>query len=908
MDFNFLQVGYFRCKLKIQHVAELCHAWHDLGLVQETSRSKAVPVATTNSNPKVSSMTGRALCLLVLCVALLNACGNKSRDEMMLQGTQLVEQGNPKGAIVVFKSLLEKYPGDIPASMALAEAYVATAKLPQAESELKAIMQKAPATPGLSVLFAKILIAQRKPQEALDALKSVLDAPGASGEAWEQAGHALMLLGWFDEAQRSYQKALSISGGLSKSRIGLAESYFQRKLTDQARREIDLILVDSPKNQSALHMLAQIQILGNDDDGVIETYGKIGKYHPSDVRARYMEAFLRLSRKQDVDYAQTVSTALIGEFPKAPEGYKLKGLVYLAKTEGALALEPLLTAHKLRPDIDTNLFLAQAYLGLGNLETAISHLQSVLSAKPDLEGPRRMLASIYLRQNRLDEAIAETQKIFEMSPSDVGGQRILADALVAKKEYDKGLELFTKMSEQPGSPPVVFLKKGMLLAMKGDNVGAEVDLRKAVEVGGTALEPRLYLSSFLAGQNRIDEAVEVLRSGMTEGAGAALAYNGMAKLRLRQNKLDEARELLEKAKQLEPKVLVTYYNLAAIQAATGNLDKVVAEFEAALAVAPEDQRALTGAAGAWETQGDLAKAQALLERAAKNRNPQASLALASFFVRRSDNARAIVVLDEMLAANPKDIPGWLTKARLHAVMGEQEKALSSLGRVETLSQRLGLLEKAKYYLSQKNTAQAIEVAQKLRSMNTRSGDYALPLAEIQEMAGQTDAAKATLRNVLNDDSSNPRVLTALANIESRSNNTPEALALLDKGIAAGMDPATGNALKGMILQQKGDLKGAQELYEKALRFQERQALALNNLAMIYADQEGQATKALELAVKAYTLESNSASVMDTLGYALLKNGRAKEALVVLERAKKLMPTNKDIEKHLEMARANGPAT
>lgn len=854
-------------------------------------------------------MTGRALCLLlVVCVGLVSACGNKSRDELMLQGKQLVEQGNSKGAIVVFKNLLEKYPGDIPASMALAEAYVATAKLPQAENELKSIMQKAPATPGLPVLMAKILIAQRKPQEALDVLKPVLDAPNASGEAWEQAGHALMLLGWFDEAQRSYQKALAVSGSLSKSRLGLAESYFQRKLTDQAKHEIDVILAEAPKNQTALHMLAQIQILANDDDAVIETYGKIGKYHPSDIRARYLEAFLRLSKKQDVDYAQAVATALIGESPKAPEGYKLKGLSYLAKNEYALALEPFLTAHKLRSDIDTNLFLAQTYQALGNLETAVSHLQTILAAKPELEGPRRMLASIYLRQNRLDEAIAETQKIFEVSPSDVGGQRILADALVAKKEFDKGLELFTKMSEQPGSPPVVFLKKGMLLAMKGDNAGAEVELRKAVEVGGKTLEPRLYLSSFLAGQNRIDEAVEVLNSGVSDGPGAALAYNGMAKLRLRQNRIDQAKELLNKAKQVDPKVLVTYYNIAALEAASGKIDKAAAEFEAALAVSPDDLRALGGAAGAWESLGDYAKSQALLERAAKNRNPQPSLALAGFLMRRSDNAKAVAVLDEMLAANPRDVSGWLMKSRIHAIAGDQEKALSALGRVESIDQSVGLLEKSKYYLAQKKTDQALETAEKLRVMNTRSGNYALPLAEIQEIVGRDDAAKATLRNVLRDDPMNTRVLSALANLETRSRNFPEALGLLDKAIAAGMDPSMGNALKGVTLQQKGDLKGAQEQYEKALRFQERQPLALNNLSMIYADQDGQASKALELAAKAYTLESNNASVMDTLGYALLKNGRAKEALVVLERAKKLMPTNKDIDKHLEMARANVPAS
>jgi len=511
-----------------------------------------------------------------------------------------------------------------------------------------------------------------------------------------------------------------------------------------------------------------------------------------------------------------------------------------------------------------------------------------------------------LRQNRLDEAIAEAQKIFEVAPSDAGGQRILADALIAKKEFDKGLELFSKMSEQPGSPPVVFLKKGMLLAMKGDNAGAEAELRKAVEVGGKALEPRLYLSSFLAGQNRIDEAVEVLNSGVTDGPGAALAYNGMAKLRLRQNRIDQAKELLDKAKQIDPKVLVTYYNIAALEAASGKIDKAAAAFEAALAVSPDDLRALGGAAGAWESLGDYAKAQALLERAAKNHQPQPSLALAGFLVRRSDNAKAVVVLDEMLAANPRDVPGWLTKSRIHAIAGDQEKALSALGRVESIDQSVGLLEKAKYYLSQNKPEQALDTAEKLRLMNTRSGNYALPLAEIQDMVGQGDAAKATLKNVMRDDPANTRLLTALATLEAKSGNFPEALGLLDKAITAGLDPSMGNALKGLVFQQKGDLKGALEQYEKALRFQERQPLALNNLAMIYADQEGQAAKALELAVKAYTLESNSASVLDTLGYALLKNGRAKEALVVLERAKKLMPTNKDIDKHLEMARANVP--
>ncbi|MFP5221197.1 MAG: XrtA/PEP-CTERM system TPR-repeat protein PrsT [Acidobacteriota bacterium] len=837
----------------------------------------------------------------MLCVSLLTACGNKSRDEMMLQGNQLVQQGNAKGAIVVFKNLLEKYPGDVPATLALAESYLSTGKFAQAEAEVKNLQQKASGMPEVSLLLAKIRISERKPQEALDALKPLL-GDGASAEAWEQAGHALLLLGWLDESQRAYEKALAMAANRDKSRLGLAETYFKRNLIEQARREIDLMLQNSPQNQAALHMLAQIQTINNEDDAVIATYGKIGAAHPTDLKARYMEAFLRLAKKRDLDYAQSVATRLIADFPKSPEGYKLKGLVFLTKNEGTLALDPLLSANKIRPDVDTNLFLAQAYLGLGNLETAVSHLQTVLTARPELDGPRRMLASIYLRQNRLDDAISETQKVFERSPMDQAGQRIMADALVAKKEYDKGLELFTKLSEGEGAPSEVFLKRGMLLAMKGDNKAAEADLRKAVELADKALEPRIYLSSFLAEKGRIDEAVDVLGDRVSERPGEALSYNAMAKLRLRQGRLNTAIELLEKARQADPKVLITYYNLAALEASGGRFDKAAAQFEAALAVAPDDQRALAGAAGTWEALGDLAKAQAFLERAAANRNPQASLMLAGFFIRRSENAKALAVVDGMLETYPKETRGWIMKSQLHAMAGEQDKVLAALARLESVNQRLALLERAKFYLSVKKPEQAIEVAQKLRDMDPRSGDFSLPLAEIQELTGKAEAAKATLRGVLRDDPSNPRLYISLANMEARSKNTKEAIAVLDKGMAAGLDSATGSAMKGAIYQQMGEMKAAQEQYENALRFQERQPLALNNLAMIYADQAGSAPRALEMAVRAYTIDSNSPAVLDTLGYALLKNGRAKEAVAALERADKMASGNPEITKHLNMAR------
>jgi putative PEP-CTERM system TPR-repeat lipoprotein len=822
---------------------------------------------------------------------------------MMLQGKQLAEKANFKGAVVVYKNLLEKYPNDIEASFALTEALVAVGKYQQAEALLAQVANLAPGDARIPVLAARAGLPQKKADQALEGLKPLLESGKAPAEAWEQAAHASAMKGDMDQAQQYYEKALALSSGLVGARFGLAECHIQQQQYDQALQDVTALLQVAPTDQNGLHMLAQIHIQLNDIPAAIETYSKIAHLYPKDIKARYREAHFRLLHSNDIAFAQSVVDSLNQDesTKNTTERMKLQGLVALANNDPQGALETLHQALKIRNDLDTLIYLAQAYTSLGNYETAITQLQMALSMNSTLDMPRRMLAAIYLKQQRLDEAIAETQKLFSRAPADTAGQRIMAEALIGKRDYDKSLEMFSKLAEKDGSASVL-LRRGMLLAMKGDDAGAEADLRKAVELGGGNLEPRVYLASFLAGKKRLDEAITALDTDSDTGPAAALAFNAKAKLYLRLGKPAEAVEFLNNAKRADPVVSVTYFNLAALHIAAGETAKAAQEYEAALAINPNEQNALSGAAGCYEAQGDMAKAQALLERAAKNKNPKAYLALAGFHVRREDNAKAVAVLDECLAAFPKETKAWMLKSRLHALMGDQEKALAALTRLETINLGQGYMEKARYYLSRQNPDKAIEIAAKFREMNPRSGDYALPLAEIQEIAGRRDDARSTLKSAQQADPGNYKVLAAMARLESGANKPDEALAFLDKALAVGMDPAVGYASKGQILQRKGDLKAAQQQYEEALKFQGRQPMTMNNLAMIYAEQEGSAPAALELAIRAYALESGNPLVLDTLGYALIKNDRPKEAVAALEQAQKLLPDNADIAGHLNMAR------
>jgi predicted Zn-dependent protease len=76
--------------------------------------------------------------------------------------------------------------------------------------------------------------------------------------------------------------------------------------------------------------------------------------------------------------------------------------------------------------------------------------------------------------------------------------------------------------------------------------------------------------------------------------------------------------------------------------------------------------------------------------------------------------------------------------------------------------------------------------------------------------------------------------------------------------------------------------------------------AMNNLAFLYLQGYGSKEKALELALRAYRAAPETPQIMDTLGYALLKNNRPKEAFEMLRNANMSLPDDPSVQYHLAL--------
>lgn len=126
---------------------------------------------------------------------------------------------------------------------------------------------------------------------------------------------------------------------------------------------------------------------------------------------------------------------------------------------------------------------------------------------------------------------------------------------------------------------------------------------------------------------------------------------------------------------------------------------------------------------------------------------------------------------------------------------------------------------------------------------------------------------------------------ALARYRERRGQWQEALPFYDKALEQEPDNTDLLLAKADALFNAGQSLEAIAMYRQVLAKNELDARAANNLAFTLADTKGDLSEAEKLVRRALMIEPSNPVYMDTLGYILLKMGRARESADVLARAR-----------------------
>jgi len=128
---------------------------------------------------------------------------------------------------------------------------------------------------------------------------------------------------------------------------------------------------------------------------------------------------------------------------------------------------------------------------------------------------------------------------------------------------------------------------------------------------------------------------------------------------------------------------------------------------------------------------------------------------------------------------------------------------------------------------------------------------------------------------------------------------PEAIKLLNNALEKNSKNGAIHFKLATAYQQQNDSKQAEAHYKAILADQPDNVLALNNLAFLYFQKND--PQAIDIAKKAYDKAPESAAILDTYGYILIKQDQAKAGLPILEKAASLAPKANDIQFHLAEA-------
>jgi tetratricopeptide (TPR) repeat protein len=168
-------------------------------------------------------------------------------------------------------------------------------------------------------------------------------------------------------------------------------------------------------------------------------------------------------------------------------------------------------------------------------------------------------------------------------------------------------------------------------------------------------------------------------------------------------------------------------------------------------------------------------------------------------------------------------------------------------------------------------------------------------------AGELQAAEDVLKKSVQQSPESYSGYIQLGSLYARRQKVPDAIAYFESAVKLRPGDVGSWTMLGMLNQQRGDLRKAEESYIKVLDIQPNAGVAANNLAWLYADHLNDMDKALELARRAKVALPNVANVSDTLGWIYTKRRLDEMAIPLLSEAVRAEPKHAEYHYHLAVA-------
>jgi len=744
----------------------------------------------------------------------------KDSPTSVKEAEQDIAKGDLKAAEIELRNAVRDAPRDPVLRARLAEVYLQEGDLQSAEREARAARERNGNEADYLPVLADALLRQDKYAELINLVQpgdrdpvlesKVRTALGVAGVGLRDQAKAETLLG----------EAIKLDPGAAKPKLQLAQLLNGSKPAE-ADKLMDEAITANPRSAEALQVKGEMLHSRGDQEGAVRLFEQALKIDPNNIWAHLGRANVNIALDKYKAVDEDIDPILKADPNQLMANY-LRGLE-LAKQKKYAEADRIFD--RISPGFAG--FWAGYYVlgatkyNLGQYAQAEQSLAKYLANVPEDIGATRLIASAALRQQGASRAIDYLKPLVDKSPADAATFAILGEAYIADHKPDLALEQFQKAAALDPDNPTLKTQLGVSELNIGQSEQGLTTLEQvfATETGAPIAGPVLVIRELWS--QRPEKAADVAASLIDRDGKNPIYHTLLGIVRVAQHDYSATESAFHTALAINPDLTVATRGIAQVYAATGRPDEARTLYNGLLAKDPNEVATLLGLADTYIAQQKWTEATDAINRArtAAPNDPAPGLKLLAVYQMRQDWTSAKALAGELAAQFPGNANILDTQGQAQLAAGDTNGAVSSFKRAYALaptsapilSHYLASLNGAKYF------TEARGVLQEAVARAPQNSSLKADLIRIEKEIIGVDAAVAKAHALATDDPENSIYDLVSAELYEKAGRIPDAIALLEKAVAARPSDEGLTIALARLYNRSGDFSKAEGLLVRRLQ-------------------------------------------------------------------------------------------
>lgn len=666
--------------------------------------------------------------------------------------------------------------------------------------------------------------------------------------------------GDFDRSLNLFRQAGEIQPSNVNVWFGVVRSHIGKRNYNDAKIEIQKVLVSYPEHQVGNYLLSVIAFEQNDYNRAKAAIEIVLKGEKRKYEALKLLSIIQF-QQQEYSEAEKNLKKFLKFHPDDVQGQKTLAAIYLKRKQGILALKILNQLEQL-DDAYVYSMIATAYLQLGNSDKSEQYMQKSMQAAPDNRVIQR-----HFQRSKL--AAGESVNV-EFNDTDYNN--FLSEGHIAilnflrQKQYSKAIEIIKGyMKKVPDNALLHYLMGSTYLYQREIDLASE-QFQRSLVLNPQLIESRINLAKIYQTQDKDRDAEREFREVLKLKENNDQAMVALAGIFHRASNDDEMIKWLNKSRKMNSASLSSREVLEDYYRKKGERKKALEISKEMIDIQPQNVNLLL-----------------------KYANNQKAL-------KRID--LAIEAFKKIVEYKPELPSAWSGLGRLQFLYNNFDGAVTSYKKVLDLDPN-NLIAKViliQIDLKTKQFKSALAKAKKLKREHPDS-----PAGF--DMSGDAHIAlNKPGKAIIDYQQSIKRKYSSEAYIKLHSaynhnNQVEKGFNLLKQWTEKFPEDYQLKEILALTYQRRGELQKSSDLYQQIVKKVRNNDRALNNLALVSL--ELNSPMSIEYAEMAFNL--NPKRNKDTLGWVLLKNHNQGKAFKLLKEAVDENPSNPDIRYHFAVA-------